>query len=357
MTKMILKQENQIFEVDVPDYLYDLVFHMINSQLMVPNNLQSNICYVCAINYRDFGDFKTWILKNICQKCDKQIPYIIQSPTSILDFKNCQMSWYLQNCMGKVAPMNVYMLEGIVAHSVDAFFSNLLCDKQFQTEVARVYPNRLLMLDKLKNYVQVHYDRLVKKVMEEILEKESSSAITELFLIQMKEDLFNSIIADQIELWGMRLYNAIKYQSNYPEQLAKTHLEYKVYGHYEKDGVRMLLTGRIDKLYPIGKRIYFIRDDKTSRYVYRSSLEDAAIQLGGYAYMLSQMYDYDVQVVGTIWLSRFVDIVPVEADEKGFLEWSRRLCDFIASQKIPTKCFPENKDCGFYTVCYPERKS
>ena len=358
-TITITTQGNQI-QVTIPQNIYPIIHAKLRFQQTSPNILLSDVCYVCGVNANRLNKEETeWIKSNICIQCDKKTPYIPVSVTEVVNFDECQASWYFSNVLNLPIVVSTQMLEGTISHACDNILVNLMNDKQFFEKLKEKYPSRFDMYREVNKKLNEEYDVIIKDALEET--NFMQGYVPEKLLLTLKRDIFDKLLDDFTYLTVMRIYNDILFEGDYRKLISRRWEEKRVFGHFEHNGIKFLIRGRIDKLYRLGNEKFLIRDDKSLRVIRLpgrgQSLYSYSTQLGGYHYCLSQMFTPKVETVGIIWLIRFADIVPAECDKDKFVSIAKEMCNLIAEGKAPTRCIPKvglcsPNYCSYWNTCW-----
>jgi len=345
-------------EVKVPRNLKPVIQAKLKRRRFFSNVYLSKSCLLCPVNFHEFTKEELeWIRKNVCSHCNKIVPCIGVRVTEIVSFKNCQMSWYFENILNIPRPYTTALLEGIIAHAFDRVLTDLLNDKAFFEKVKEYYPSRLDMYNFLVETLHKRYDRVCKSI---IPEYDAMKPMLEKLLITHKRDVFEKILEDFAYVGLIRIYNDILFGGEYRKLVKRRWEEKRVFGLYRHKGVKLFIVGHIDKLYRLGNDKFVIRDDKTLRVVRvprrGHGLYDYQLQLGGYSYLLRQLYGIDVETIGVIWLLRYADIAPTQCDEKGFLTVCKTMCEMLGEGKAPLRTYPgglcSSDYCGYWNSCH-----
>lgn len=349
-------QNDKTIDVSVPDYLHDVLTVALNNAIkenrLHSNVHEENVCYLCAVNQIHLTpEHLAWVKKNICSRCGHKTPFYLQRVTQICSFKYCDIAWYITNYLGVPVVPNEYMIEGSLVHSLDLLCSDFFADRKNLKKYKAVFPDRKHMYEEVIKDVSF----LFTKAKQEI-----SSEVSEELLGKVSEKMFSSIIPDLARVFTMRLYYDILNEGDYHRVANRKWSELKLLGYYSSHGVNLLLVGHIDKLYKLSNNSYVIRDRKGTHtirfYATRyGQFYDTAVQLGGYKYLMEQMFNADVNVIGEVELTFYFDVIPVFCDIKGFIDSCDKLCSFISNRQTPigrprgSLCSVEY--CPFYSVC------
>jgi hypothetical protein len=339
--------------LNIPSYLRMYIPAQMSNYTFQQNLIKSDLCYVCGVNYTKMGDSnKVWTELNICKNCDLENPTLLFHITSILSFDMCQQSFWNSHVLGIKLPPSVWLVEGIIGHYFDKFLLDYFSKDENYQKFKKFYPSRTKIQTELLNIIRQHYD----KVIEEATTQEN---IPSQLLITQKEEMFENFLNDYAFLFAKRIYNDMKYEGEFRELQAFKWKEEKVYAYDEFDGVRILQSGRIDKLFKIKDNMFVIWDDKTKSTIRRwaNEFSDSSKQLGGYAHCLEQTYGINTHVLGTLNLLRYFYPTFVYVDKEGYIEVVKRLCDFIKNMRTPMK-LPKNSGickevyCGYFGRCW-----
>mgnify|MGYP000565991581 CR=1 FL=1 len=358
MNKSIsLKFKDETVTVKVPDYLFDLLVTAYNSarreNRIYANNIRDNICYLCGVNQTHLSvEHKKWVEQNLCKNCDLT-PYLLQRVTSICSFHYCDIIWYIDNVLGIPEEMNEYALEGILTHSIDNMITDFLAKKENYEKFRKIFPDKDKMFDKVFENVKLMFDKALAQIRQE-------KVFDPKLIDKVKTIMFPTVLQDFAYVTTIRLYHSLMYDSDYYKIAQKRWTELKVIGKHEHSKVKLFLVGHIDKLYMLDDRTFVIRDKKTARVLRLSKIGkgnfyDTSLQLGGYAYLLEQLYNTKVNVIGEIEISRYFDIIPVFCDVKEFVNTCDRLCEFIYYRKSPIGrprgALCTEKNCSRFEIC------
>jgi len=357
---MTIVQNNTKISVPIPLHLYPIIDSKRRAKPFYPNIILAPICNFCAVNMSKFyKEDVDYIKQKFCVSCDKKTPYILVSVTEVSSFESCEMTWYFANILNIPQTASTPMLEGIIAHTFDNILVKLMNDREFFGKLKDKYPSRFDMYNEVVKRLNEEYDVIIKNLLEEI--KLMQGYVPERALQSLKRDIFDKLLEDFAYLAIMRLYNDILFGGDYRKLISRRWEEKKVFGGFEHNGVKLLITGKVDKLYRLGNNKFFIRDDKSLRTVRvptrGQSLYSYSTQLGGYAFLLKQMHSPDVETIGCIWLLRFADIAPIECDVERFVSIAKKLCTFIAEGKAATRCVPHTglcspDYCSYWNSCW-----
>jgi|YelNatPaOPRAMG01_1025707.scaffolds.fasta_scaffold101801_1 hypothetical protein len=343
--------------VELPDYLFNIVEvsikRAISQNRMYPNNVKSDMCYVCAVNQTHLSSEQLeFIKREVCNKCKLKTPYILQRVTSICSFNYCDIAWYLDNVYGVPQVTNSFMLEGSLTHAIDNLLTEYLDNKNNYKRFKELYPDRDLIQQEILKIIE---NELLTKALETVEE-----SVPEDLIQSTLERMFNTVLEEFAEVNAYRICHNIEHEGEYHKIVSRKWTELKTVGYYSNYDVNLLLVGHIDKLYRLNDNTFVIRDVKTTRTLLLSETEqgsfyDTQLQLGGYKYLLEQFYGVNVNVIGEIELSRYFQVLPVLCDSKGFVQVCDRLCDFIKNMKMPigrprgSLCTVET--CSYFSIC------
>jgi hypothetical protein len=330
-------KNGETVEVSIPDFLRDLLSVAYTTAKregrIYANSIRDNKCYLCGVNEVHLSvEQKKWVIDNICKNCDL-MPYLLQRVTQICSFRYCDVNWYIENVLGLPEEMNEYALEGVLTHNIDNMITEYLAKKKNYEEIAKLFPDKDKMFDKVFETVKLMYDKTLMQLRQERI-------FDEKLIDKVQTIMFPTVLQDFAYVTTIRLYHSLMYDSDYYKIAEKRWTELKVVGKHEHSKVKLFLLGHIDKLYMLDNKTFVIRDKKTARVLRLSKIGkgnfyDTALQLGGYAYLLEQTYNTKVNIIGEIELSRYFDIIPVFCDKTEFINTCDKLCEFIYYRKAP----------------------
>ena len=350
---------NKTVNVDVPDYLYDVLVVALNKAIRekrIHNNVfESNTCYLCAVNQLHLTPEQLgWVKRNLCSKCDHKIPFYLQRITQICSFNYCDIAWYINNVLDIPTVPNEYMIEGSFVHMLDELLSEHFSDRKTIKKYKALFPDRKRMYEEVFKDIGFLFAKAKNNLLEE------KDNVREELINKVADDMFNGILKDIAEVSTIRLYYDILNEGDYHKVANRKWSELKLLGYYINHGVKLLLVGHIDKLYKLGNNNFVIRDRKGTHVVRyyatrNGAFYDVPIQLGGYKYLLEQNYNADVNVIGEVELTFYFDVIPTFCDTKGFIDSCDRLTSFISNQQSPigrprgSLC--SVKYCPYYSLC------
>jgi len=328
------------FTVELPLYLIPLVRAQMERHILHPNIKRSPMCLTCGVNYTRLSeDLKSWVTSHMCKQCDLTNPCLIQYITDIIGFPNCQMAWYLSKILNIPTAPSVYMVEGQISHEFDNFLLEYFSKKENYEYIKQFYPSRTKMTLEINKLLNEEYDKIIDRALKESEIEGKQNTIGQLLLSQ-KDELFSDVLSDYAYIFAKRLYNDIKHSGEFTKLLLTKWIEKKVIGYDTFYDIRMFQVGRIDKLYTIKPNKFVIQDDKSSRairYWGEDIYSEAGTQLGGYAHCLQQLYNYDVHVLGAIWLLRYFYHTYIPCDVDSYVKILSDICKFIKERKAPLK--------------------
>jgi hypothetical protein len=350
---MKIKVGEKEITLSIPSYLKMYIPAQLSNYSFQQNSIKGDLCYVCGINYTKMSDTnKVWAELNICKKCSLENPVLLFHITTILSFDMCQQSFWNSHVLGIKLPPSIWLVEGIIGHYFDKFLLDYFSIDENYEKFKKYYPSRTKIQTELLKILREHYDKIIEEVM-------TQENIPGQLIVTQKEEIFESLLNDYAFLFAKRIYNDMKYEGEFRELQAFKWKEEKVYAYDEFYDVRILQSGKIDKLFKIKENLFVIWDDKTKSTIrhWKSDFSDSSKQLGGYAHCLEQIYGAEVHVLGVLNLLRYFYPTFVYVDKEGYIEVVKRLCDFIRNSRTPMK-LPKNSGickeayCGYFDRCW-----
>ena len=359
VTGVRLPIEGQSKLVPVPSYLAPHIAGMTRRRRFVKRTVKGLACYACGVNWVGIKDDNNaaWVKSNVCSRCPATIPFIGVSVTELLDFDTCEQLFNLSRVQGIARAASSSLLLGSVMHLFEQNIVALVNSRKY-SDFKKLYPDKEQMFAYVKQFLEEQYDSTATSMVRRA--EEDNLSLDKGWVDKNKKEMFDDFLNLYAARWTERLFYDLKFDGDYSKKLNNKWQEKEVVGYYSNQNVNLLISGRIDSLYEIKKGIFVVRDNKSSKAVRIYDRDDKSyfeLQIGGYAYLLKQLYNADVVTTGIIWYLHYDDFRPTYASIEGFAALLQRFCDFVRLQKAPIKhqpyvaiCRPEY--CSYFSLCY-----